>query len=294
MRKKPLFFLNPTDTLLELQDYYFPPYITLAHMFNAPAGWAIKNRVLRQFQLQYVVDGAAQYTIEGHRYDTCKGDLVIHRPGERHQVSTLPDKPYICLSIVFHFGTSQFPLDDLISTTNYLGNFNNTDTEKKLTALVVHYRQLGLVHQLHAQTLLMDILLQLNRMAGDRINDSATPSQRSNTSKMVLIRKYITEHYDRNIQICDLERLSGLGHDYLIVQFKRAFQMTPVQYLIHVRIEKAKELAVNEGLTPGEIAYRVGYSDVHTFGKIFKKKTGSSLSQFCDTLFTEDEKIYRD
>lgn len=38
MQQKPLFFLNPSDTLRELHDYYFPPYITLAHMFNAPEG----------------------------------------------------------------------------------------------------------------------------------------------------------------------------------------------------------------------------------------------------------------
>jgi len=110
---------------------------------------------------------------------------------------------------------------------------------------------------------------------------------------MVLLRNYITEHYHQDIRISDLEQLSGFGRDYLIVQFKRAFQMTPIQYLIHVRVEKAKELAVNEGLTPSEIAHRVGYSDVHTFGKMFKKKTGSSLSQFCSTLFTDDEEVYR-
>lgn len=287
-KKKPLFFLSPSDTINDLSDYYFPPYITLAHLFRAPAGWGIKSRVLKQFQLQYAVSGRAQYTIEGNSYNTRKGDLLIHRPGERHNVITAKSEPYICMSVVFHFGNSQFPLDDLVSSTNYLGNFHNHDIEKKLSALIFHYRQPGLVHQIHAQTQLMDILLDMNRLAGERNDHTTTSAQRHNTSRMILIKNYITENYNRDIQIKDLERLSGFSRDYLIVQFKHTFGMTPIQYLIHVRVEKAKEFAVSEGLTPSEIAERVGYTDVHTFGKMFKKKTGSSLSQFCSTLFTDE------
>ena len=70
--------------------------------------------------------------------------------------------------------------------------------------------------------------------------------------------------------------------------------MTPIQYLIYIRIEKAKELAVQEGLTPSEIAHRVGYSDVHTFGNMFKKKTGISISAFCELLFTDNINLYKD
>jgi YesN/AraC family two-component response regulator len=72
----------------------------------------------------------------------------------------------------------------------------------------------------------------------------------------------------------------------MISQFKKTFGMKPIQYMIHVRVEKAKELALLEGLSVGEIALEVGYSDVHTFGRMFKKKTGYSLSQFSTSLFT--------
>lgn len=288
MPKKPLYYLSPKDTLSELSDTYFPPYITLAHTFNAPAGWGIHSRVLKQFQLQYVLNGSAQYTIEGHPYLTQKGDLIFHRPGERHSVSTIPGQPYVCLSLVFHFGQSAFPLDDLVSTTNYLGNFASHEIERKLTSLVVHYRQPGLVHQLHAQTLLMEMLLTFNSLAGERSVQEATPAQRNNFARLVLAKNYIIEHFAEEIKIKDLEVLSGFSPDYLIVQFRMTFGMTPIQYQIHLRVEKAKELAVHEGLTPTEVAQRVGYSDIHTFGKMFKKKTGTSLSQFCATLFTED------
>jgi len=129
-------------------------------------------------------------------------------------------------------------------------------------------------------------LWELNRLLHERVHDEATPAKRNNHAKMVLVKNHIIRHYRENLQIRDLEKITGLSRDYIIEQFKRTFGMTPIQYLIHVRVEKAKELALYAGLTVGEIAERVGYSDVHTFGKMFKKKTGTSLTQFCSALVT--------
>ncbi|MDR6549087.1 AraC family transcriptional regulator [Paenibacillus qinlingensis] len=109
-------------------------------------------------------------------------------------------------------------------------------------------------------------------------------AQRNNSTRLVLVKNYIIEHFAEEVKIKDLEALCGFSCDYLIVQFKQTYGMTPIQYQIHLRVEKAKELAVHEGLTPSEVAQRVGYSDIHTFGKMFKKKNGTSLSQFCATL----------
>ncbi|WP_127490759.1 helix-turn-helix domain-containing protein [Paenibacillus glycanilyticus] len=68
------------------------------------------------------------------------------------------------------------------------------------------------------------------------------------------------------------------------VLFKDAYNITPMQFQIHLRIERAKELAIQSNMSVTEIAHHVGYTDVHTFRKIFKKKTGHSLSEFCASL----------
>ncbi|MNY79267.1 DNA-binding transcriptional regulator AraC [compost metagenome] len=63
--------------------------------------------------------------------------------------------------------------------------------------------------------------------------------------------------------------------------------MSPLQYLVWLRLEKAKELALQSGLSFGKIANEVGYTDIHSFGKIFKRKIGLSLTQFVATLYTD-------
>lgn len=268
-------------------NYYFPPYITLAHLFNAPQGWAIENRILKQYVLQYVVDGVAEYPVENNHYVTKRGDLLFHRPNELHSIVTLEGQPYVCISIVFHFGNSSFPIDDLINNVHYLGNFTNHPVERKLSELIIQYKQPGLIPTLQCQSLLMQILTEGSQWRNEQ--NAKTDSQQKNHAKLILIKNYITDHYTEDIQHTDLEKISGLSRNYIISQFKKMFGMSPMQFLMWIRINKAKNLAVQSNLSIGEIADRVGYSDVHTFGKMFKKKTGSSLTQFCAALFPHDK-----
>nr|WP_217594736.1 AraC family transcriptional regulator [Cohnella sp. GbtcB17] len=282
-----MFFKGPGETIEELADVYFPPYITLAHVFHAPEGWGIRPRVLKQFQLQYTLGGRADYRIGERVYETKRGDLIFHRPGENHEITTPPDARYVCISVVFHFGSVPFPIDSLLSASHDMGNFSGGGLEEKLTGLVLAYRQPGLASQFKAQTLLMDVLSELGSRVQERVRDESTATQRNNFAKMVLVKNHILEHYREALELRQLETLTGFSRDYLIEQFRKTFGMTPIQYLIHIRVEKAKELALHTGLSIGEIAARVGYSDVHTFGKMFKKKTGYSLSRFCSSLFTQ-------
>ncbi|OCT15594.1 AraC family transcriptional regulator [Paenibacillus pectinilyticus] len=274
--------LPPAETIDMLTDYHFPPYITLAHMFHAPQGWAIRNREMTQFILQYVVDGFAHYPIGDNPYETRRGDLLFHRPNEKHSIITENHSPYVCISLVFHFGTSGFPYEELFKHKHHLGNFADHPVETMLSQLVAHYRQPGLVHQMHCQSLLMRILAEV----AQRIDYGASHSKSDALTmpKLVLIKNFLTEHYSREIQIKELEGVSGLSKNYILTLFRQHVGMSPMQYLTWIRINKAKELAIQSNLSFSEIADRVGYSDVHTFGRMFKKKTGQSLTQFCANL----------
>lgn len=268
----------------DVPDFQFPPYITLAHLFDAPKGWAIHNRTMGQYVLQYVVEGRADYPVGGHMYATVKGDLLFHRPGELHSILTLEGEPYICLSLVFHFGDHDFPISQLFGDLHLLGNYAGTELEKKLIRLVHLYRQPGISSQLQAQGLLLEALGE----AATGLNRTSTEStvEERIKAKLLLLQNHIREHYAENVQHSDLEQIAGLSRNYIIVQFKRQFGLTPMQYLTWVRIQKARELALQTNLSVSEIANLVGYADVHTFGKMFKKKTGTSLSQFCSALVT--------
>jgi AraC-like DNA-binding protein len=259
----------------------FPPYITLAHLFHAPVGWGILNRRLKEYALQYVVEGEAEYEIEGIVYLTKTGDIIIHRPNEIHTLRMKPGKPYICISLVFHMGDAKFPLEPSLQMHHYCGNYKDQLTEKLLSELIVSYRKRGLEHQLKCKSLFLHILSEIEA----QINlHSAKIDTGKKLNRMVLVKNAIVKNFDQALDYALLEQIAGITKNHLIASFKITFGIAPGQFQIMLRVQKAKELAIHTGLSVGEIANQVGYNDVHTFGKIFKKKTGYSLTQYCSSL----------
>jgi len=78
------------------------------------------------------------------------------------------------------------------------------------------------------------------------------------------------------------ERLE-LPYDRLSRIYSRKTGNTLEQYLISLKIEKAKELILNNEYTLSEVAYMLGYSSVQYLSNQFKKTTGLTVSQFKDS-----------
>lgn len=282
-----IIFLPPPEAALRAEGFYFPPYISLAHVFNAPQGWSVGPRKFRQYQMQYVLSGAANYTIEGRRYLTRRGDLILHMPNEVHDVTMLADTPYVCVSIVFHFGATAFPLEEWFGGNHYMGNFTNEPLESLLTDIPAEYHQPGWLHRFRCQQLLTAILHELlhrHNISYDHGGTDESPQRHRMHTNLVLIKNYIHDRYAETISYKDLERESGWSKNHIMSRFKQAYGVTPMQYQIRIRMDRAKELAIQSKLTVSEIAQTVGYADVHTFGKTFKKKTGLSLSEYCASV----------
>jgi AraC-like DNA-binding protein len=69
-------------------------------------------------------------------------------------------------------------------------------------------------------------------------------------------------------------------YSYLSGLFSEVEGITIEQFIIHQKIEKAKELLVYDELTLSEIAYKLHYSSVAHLSAQFKKTTGLTPSQF--------------
>lgn len=96
------------------------------------------------------------------------------------------------------------------------------------------------------------------------------------------IKNYIENNYHRQIIIADLARQSNYTRNYLYKLFRKEYGLSPQEYLMNLRIEKAKLLLGNpkNHFTIGNIAAAVGFSDPLYFSKLFRKKTGKSPNEY--------------
>ncbi|CAI6050791.1 helix-turn-helix domain-containing protein [Cohnella sp. JJ-181] len=273
---------EPDETIPMLRDYFIPPYITLAHLFHAPEGWRKPLGFHKQYQIQYVSHGLAHYVVEDREYLTRKGDLILHRPHEKHHVFTEPGEPYSCISIVFHFGSAPFPVKDLLGERHYFAGLADHPIDELLQEIVSHYHQPGVLRQMECQQQLMRTLAELAKLSRQ---SEMTPVQLKHKTILLHVKNYIHARFAEDVRLDELEEVSGLSRNYLCHLFRQEFGMLPLQYLTWLRVQRAKDLAIQTKLSVSQIAAEVGYSDVHTFGKMFKKKTGISLSQYCASLY---------
>lgn len=73
-----------------------------------------------------------------------------------------------------------------------------------------------------------------------------------------------------------------LPYDKISKVFSQVTGSTLEKYIILLKIEKAKEMIVNNEYNLSEISYMLGYSSVHYLSNQFKKTTGVTVSQFKD------------
>jgi AraC family transcriptional regulator len=62
--------------------------------------------------------------------------------------------------------------------------------------------------------------------------------------------------------------------------FREAMGIAPHQYLVKLRIEKARKLLTDPALSLSEVAKRVGYSDIGQFSAQFRKVAGASPKRY--------------
>lgn len=72
----------------------------------------------------------------------------------------------------------------------------------------------------------------------------------------------------------------GLGYTWFRRVFREYMGISPAQYQIQLRMAKAKELLVSSGLPVSEIAYELGFESISQFSTFFKKRTGTTPTEF--------------
>ena len=89
-------------------------------------------------------------------------------------------------------------------------------------------------------------------------------------------RTYIDECYDLPLDLNEISKQACLSRYHFLRLFRQAFATTPHQYLIHRRIEKAKELLRSRRLSVTDVCFEVGFQSLGSFSTLFRKCVGDA------------------
>ncbi len=223
--------------------------------------------------IHYVVRGKG--TICSEKFE--KGDVYVVTPGMVEIMHSDKDDPYETYWImVTGSGAENLLRKHSLLDGKIIHGFENTD----VCAKIIHNALFEKTPQtpFEEEALLQSTFFSLLYYHTSHIKEEI-PSPQLTARK---IMNYIKENYARQIKIEDIAKNNNISRNYLYTMFQKEFGVSPKEYLLSLRIEKAKDLLCDTSfdLTVGQIAFATGFTDPLYFSRIFRKKTGITPQQY--------------
>lgn len=239
-------------------------------------------------ELAIIMGGKGSFYIDGEDYQVEEGDLILLNPGTYHRSKAGYTKEglkecYIGFSKVSFKGcqSGSFPL--------FEGNKKIMKMEGKVKKSVFQIcadmnkeaRECEAGRYFMLKAYLIQILCLIIREQQEEKQECEGKGYifQSTGKKYVVkqIMKYMEENYQEKISLEQIAANMYLSSFYIAKIFKSETGDTPINYLIGLRMEKAKEILEESPEEPiKEVAAAVGYSDAYHFSKLFKKHYGIS------------------
>ena len=109
------------------------------------------------------------------------------------------------------------------------------------------------------------------------------------------ILEFLEQDFERKLTIADLEKYTGISKMTLIRMVRKQTGMTPMQYRIARKMERAVYFLQVPDMTIKEIAYALDFSSARYFSGFFRKRMGCSPQEYRNRMYNgaAGEKIDR-
>ena len=236
--------------LISVHDHFFYQYPTHRHDF---------------YEMEYVLDGEINYTLNGETTTLKKGDVAFVTPSSVHSYEGSEEAPISTITIHFNVeAVRSFPKlfllqDGIVCVTDELERafhvLNDENTKKDA------FSEAALKNAFER------VLILFLRSAQHLETKSPSPDIFSALS-------YINQNFAEDISLSTLSEICGYSLSYLCRLFKQETGLTPIQYLNKIRMESACRLLASTDLSVIEICAECGCGCVRNFNREFKKRFG--------------------
>ena len=227
----------------------------------------------------YVLSGGCAYNISNVRYPVRKGDMIICNPGVYHCKIIDPGEEILEM----HIGLGNINVDGL-PPNHLIGAsctpvFSLTEYEQEILkcSSSIFFEQENnrpgsvLMLKIHVMELIVLFLKATRTDAGPAEASSVMFESSDKASIVSTLISYINENYMRQLSLDSISKSIYLSPAYVSKVFKEETGESPINYLIKVRLSKARELLLGGRMSIKAAAKTVGYDDAYHFSKLFKK-----------------------
>lgn len=284
---------------VELDQQAYLPHLVRIRKRVFPASMISKLDLARHghahriYHMIYYLEGANTILVDDHTVDVRAGQMVLIDPDVFHNV--VPREPHDCafLTLMFTYQSGDrllsLSFDQLLERLTGIpfAPITVVDDPNRTFRSIFTCLDKEVLGRREKD------MRQVSACLAGLLNGLSMYTLRSERLQSIpddilVVQRYLLENLEHPVTIQDLIDVSHLSRSHLIGKFKTHFGLSPIDYLIQERVEKAKTYLLHSTKRVKEIAWLCGFQSEYYFCKTFKKRTNQTPGAFRKGASTPD------
>lgn len=247
-----------------------------------------------ELEILYIIEGSMLLQLGTQSFAVKKGDIILIPPNLIHGASRCEASPCEFYAIVFHPALVSSLLSDTIQQ-NYLDPFfiKTSDRFYYIPEKSKHHDKILpfvtlIIESYNLKSFGFELLIKVHllQMFHSLIQFYSSEKQEVKkddllaTLRIKKILAFLEENYQKPFALNTWAASIDLSKEQFCRVFKKHFNKTPIEYLIHYRISKATDLLIHSKLSIIDIAFETGFESANYFSIAFKNITKVSPSEY--------------
>ncbi|MBR2024024.1 MAG: AraC family transcriptional regulator [Clostridia bacterium] len=266
------------NKIADIHDEHEPLIITACGFYrfkNTPIFKTHRPKGRTDYQFLYITAGKAHFTINGQTHALPSGSAVLFRPGDPQMYYYLQEEKAEVYWV--HFTGSD--VENILESYHFsrgktLFSVGDSQSIRQLLENLIHELQLCRVcYEKLSTVLFQQILLLAQRKIQENAQDNVTAQSFNEIEKSA---QFFEKNYNKSINVEAYAESINMSVCWFIRRFKEIMKVTPMQYIISLRMSNAKTLLETRSYNVAQVAYLVGYDNPLYFSRLFTKFVGVS------------------
>lgn len=271
--------------------------------FSCMQGAETDGLISPTISVKYVLSGTEQYYLDGRRVSVSAGRYLVVNKARSLGFQVKSSRPVLglCLHLRASYlydvycqltksaewlldhpfeSTGEILFEELVSSTkeNSLGALlQGLEGRLDKDAAQLHVEEESFFFQLASQLLLSH---KVDRAKAARLRVQKSSTQKELLQRLATAKDLIEAEWPVTLNIATLSRACSLSPAHLFRCFKQVYGLSPHQYALHHKLQRAAQWLLSDKMTASEVAARCGFADLPSFSKAFKKTHGVSPQHF--------------
>ena len=279
--------MNQASYILQSQFREITLSVKQAHFFKASTDWQMSELAPTFSHMGFILKGTGTMMVNHQEIHPSKGQLYLLPAKTKQTMFTDAQNPYELYYCHFNIGSCG---------TELFGSLNLP------LCIVVKYPEKAIslceniIQALEAQTLTSFIqskqyMLNLISCYLESCPEDSVSFQESlQDSPIAQAIAYAEEHLDQSISVKKMAEVAGYHPSHFAKLFQEKLNISPVQFLIHKKVDYAVEQLTATTRPISEIAEALGFSSQFYFCNFFKKQTGMAPTAYRQIYFRNGSK----